>query len=164
MGTEGIPEEPLSEEEVLAAYHAARRLGLEGVWDEVTDELTGEPRQDELRTAEAIAGHLRAQAVLKGEFSSSERLIEAVERCYASPGLESVRDQVTALARQYHASGEDVVEVLVGLLDQVNLEIIEARYRGELVRVDDGWCLNERLTASLNVAQVRPLGRVAMKD
>jgi hypothetical protein len=163
MGTEGTPEEPLSEEQVLAAYHSARRLGLEGVWDEVMGEPTGEPTQEELRTAEAIAGHLRAQKVLKGEFSSSERLIEAVERCYSSPGLESVRDEVTAFARQCHASGEDVVEVLVGLLDQVSREIADARDRGELVRVDDGWYLNERLTAALNLAQVRPLGRVGVK-
>ena len=128
-----------------------------------TEGTLEEPTSEELRTAEAIAGHLRAQAVLKGEFSSSETLIEAVERCYSSRGLESVRDEVTGLARQYHASGEDVVEVLVGLLDQVSREIGEARDRGELVRVDDGWCLNERLTAALHRAQVRPLGAVGMK-
>jgi hypothetical protein len=121
-------------------------------------EGTPEPTQEELRTAEAIAGHLRAQAVLKGEFSSSERLIEAVERCYSSPGLERVQDEVTAFARQCHASGEDVVEVLVGLLDQVSREIAEARDRGELVRVGEEWHLNERLSAALHRAQVRPLG------
>jgi hypothetical protein len=118
---------------------------------------------EELRTAEAIAGHLRAQKVLKGEFASSEVLLGEVERCYSSPGLERVRDEVTAFARQCHASGEDVVEVLVGLLDQVSREIADARDRGELVRVDDGWCLNERLTAALHQAQVRPLGAVVKK-
>jgi hypothetical protein len=45
----------------------------------------------------------------------------------------------------------------------VSRKIAEARGRGELVRVDDDWCLNERLTAALNLAQVRPLGRVGVK-
>jgi hypothetical protein len=124
----------------------------------VAEGTAGEPTLEELRSAEAIAGHLRAQRVLKGEFGSSEALLAEVERCYSSPGLESVRDEVTAFARQCHASGEDVVEVLVGMLDQVSREIADARDRGELVRVDDAWCLNERLTGALNLAQVRPLG------
>lgn len=118
----------------------------------------GEPTPKELRTAEAIAGHLRAQRVLKGEFASSEVLLAEVERCYSSPGLESVRNEVTAFARQCHASGEDVVEILVGLFDEVHRQIVGAQQRGELIRVGDEWCLNERLTAALNMAQVRPLG------
>jgi hypothetical protein len=120
-----------------------------------------EPTTEELWKAEAIAGHLRAQAVLKGEFGSSEVLLAAVERCYASPGLESIRDEVTALAWQCDASGEDVVEVLVGLIDEVHWRIGEAQERGELVRLNNGWCLNERLTAALYRAQVRPLGAKA---
>jgi hypothetical protein len=124
----------------------------------VAEGTAGEPTLEELRSAEAIVGHLRAQRVLKGEFGSSEVLLAEVERCYSSPGLESIRDEVMAFARQCHASGEDVVEVLVGLLDQVSREIADARDRGELVRVDDAWWLNERLTWALNLAQVRPLG------
>jgi hypothetical protein len=116
-----------------------------------------EPTFEELRTAEAIAGHLRAQWVLKGEFASSEVLLAEVERCYSSPGLESVRDEVTAFAWQCQASGEDVVEILVGLFDEVHRQIAAAQERGELVRVDDEWFLNECLTAALNMAQVRPL-------
>jgi hypothetical protein len=118
----------------------------------------GEPTPEELRTAEAIAGHLRAQRVLKGEFASSEVLLAEVERCYSSPGLESVRNEVTAFARQCHAAGEDVVEILVGLFDEVHRQIAGAQQRGELVRVGDGWCLNERLTEALNTVQVRPFG------
>jgi hypothetical protein len=124
-----------------------------------TETSIGEPTLVELRRAETIAGHLRAQRVLKGGgFASSEVLLGEVERCYSSPGLEGVRDEVTALARQYQASGEDVVEVLVGLLDQVSREIVEARDRGELVRVGEEWHLNERLSAALHRVQVRPLG------
>jgi hypothetical protein len=128
---------------------SVRNLAVE----ETTEGLTPE----ELRTAEAIAGHLRAQRVLKGEFASSEVLLAEVERCYSSPGLECVRDEVTAFARQCQASGEDVVEILVGLFDEVHRQIAVAQERGELVRVGDKWCLNERLTVALNMAQVRLL-------